>query len=302
MTNLIGQSLGRYHILEQLGEGGMATVYKAFDTRLERNVAVKVILPQKQQSEKFLKRFEREAKALAQLSHPNIVKVLDYGEHEGMPYLVMEYLPGGTLKQKLGQPIPWQEAARSLAPITRALEYAHQQKIVHRDVKPSNILLTQSGEPMLSDFGVAKILEAEETVDLTGTGVGVGTPEYMAPEQGMGKVVDYRADIYALGVVFYELVTGRKPYRADTPMAVMLKKMTDPLPRPSQFVRDLPEAVENVLLKALARQPADRYLDMSLFAEALDKLAQGRLPKSIPSSLRPDHIPGKSSSGAGRLP
>ena len=294
MTNLIGQSLGRYHILEQLGEGGMATVYKAFDTRLERNVAVKVILPQKQQSEKFLKRFEREAKALAQLSHPNIVKVLDYGEHEGMPYLVMEYLPGGTLKQKLGQPIPWQEAARSLAPITRALEYAHQQKIVHRDVKPSNILLTQSGEPMLSDFGVAKILEAEETVDLTGTGVGVGTPEYMAPEQGMGKVVDYRADIYALGVVFYELVTGRKPYRADTPMAVMLKKMTDPLPRPSQFVRDLPEAVENVLLKALARQPADRYLDMSLFAEALDKLAQGRLPKSIPSSLRPDHIPGKS--------
>ena len=145
MSNLIGQSLGRYHILEQLGEGGMATVYKAFDTRLERNVAVKVILPQKQQTEKFLKRFEREARALAQLTHPNIVGIIDYGEHEGMPYLVMEYLPSGTLKHRLGKPIPYQEAARMLAPIARALAYAHEQKIIHRDVKPANILITHSG-------------------------------------------------------------------------------------------------------------------------------------------------------------
>jgi len=210
MTNLIGQSLGRYHILEQLGEGGMATVYKASDTRLERNMTIKVILPQKQQSEKFIKRFEREAKTLAQLSNPNIVKVLDYGDYDGVPFIVMEYVHGGTLKKKLGKPIPWAEAADLQAPIAQALECAHKypQKIVHRDVKPSNILLTQSGEPMLSDFGVAKILETEETMDLTGTGVGVGTPEYMSPEQGLGHGVDHRADIYALGVVFYEMVSG----------------------------------------------------------------------------------------------
>jgi len=188
----------------------MATVYKAYVTCLERNAAVKIILPQKQQSEKFLKRFECEAKALAGLSHPNIVKVLDYGDYDGVPFIVMEYVHGGTLKKKLGKPIPWAEAADLLAPIAWALECAHKhpQKIVHRDVKPSNILLTQSGEPMLSDFGVAKILETEETMDLTGTGVGVGTPEYMSPEQGLGHGVDHRADIYALGVVFYEMVSG----------------------------------------------------------------------------------------------
>lgn len=270
MFNLIGQSLGRYHVLEQLGEGGMATVYKAFDTRLERNVAIKVILPSRQQDEKFLKRFEREARALAQLSHPNIVKVLDYGDHEGVPFLVMEYIPGGTLKQKVGKPIPWQEAARLIAPIARALEYAHQQKIVHRDIKPANILLTQSGEPMLSDFGIAKILESEETVDLTGTGVGIGTPDYMAPEQGSGQAVDHRTDIYALGIVFYELVTGRKPYQADTPMAVMIKKITDPLPRPKQFAPGLPDSVERALLKALMKNPGERYADMGAFANALE--------------------------------
>jgi len=277
MSNLIGQSLGRYHILEQLGEGGMATVYKAFDTRLERNVAVKVILPQKQQTEKFLKRFEREARALAQLTHPNIVGIIDYGEHEGMPYLVMEYLPSGTLKHRLGKPIPYQEAARMLAPIARALAYAHEQKIIHRDVKPANILITHSGEPMLSDFGIAKILEAEETVELTGTGVGVGTPEYMSPEQAQGQLVDARSDIYSLGVVFFEMVTGRKPFQADTPMAVVWKLASEPLPRPRQFVGDLPDAVEGVLLKALAKKPEDRYQDMSAFAFILEGLASSHL-------------------------
>jgi len=275
MASLIGQSFGRYHILEQLGEGGMATVYKAYDTRLDRNVAIKVILPQKQHSEKFLKRFEREAKALAQLSHPNIVGVIDYGEEQGIPFLVMEYIPGGTLKQKVGKPIPWQEAAHLLAPIARALGYAHQRKIIHRDVKPSNILITESGEPMLSDFGIAKMLEAEETMDLTGTGVGVGTPEYMAPEQGLSKPVDARVDIYALGVVFYEMVTGRKPYQADTPLAVLLKSASEPLPRPRDLVREMPENVERVLLKALAKRPGDRFQDMIEFANVLEKLGQG---------------------------
>ncbi|MFQ5923143.1 MAG: protein kinase [Anaerolineales bacterium] len=275
MTDLIGKSVGRYHILEQLGEGGMASVYKAFDTRLEREVALKIILPTRQQSTKFLKRFEREAKALAQLSHASIVKIHDYGEHEGLPFLVMEYLPSGTLKDRLGEPMPWPEAARNLAPIARALQYAHGRKIVHRDVKPSNILITESGEPMLSDFGIAKVLEAEETWDLTGTGVGVGTPEYMAPEQGMGKPVDHRADIYALGIVFYEMVTGRTPFRADTPLATLLKQVHDPLPRPKELVPQLPSSVEQVIIKALAKKPEDRFQEIGAFALALEELTRG---------------------------
>ena len=276
MTDLIGQSLGRYHILEQLGEGGMATVYKAYDTRLERDVAVKVIrIDQFAPAvlERILKRFEREAKALARLTHSNIVHVNDYGEQEGVPYLVMDYLPGGTLKQRLGKPMPWQAAVKLLLPVAEALDYAHSQNIIHRDIKPSNILLTQNDQPMLTDFGIAKILESGETAELTGTGMGVGTPEYMAPEQINARSVDQRADIYALGVVLYEMVTGRKPFQADTPMAVMIMQARDPLPPPRQFVPDLPESMERMLFKALAKNPEDRYQNMSEFAKALDGLA-----------------------------
>jgi serine/threonine protein kinase/sugar lactone lactonase YvrE len=275
MTNLIGQSLGRYHILEQLGEGGMATVYKAFDTRLERNVAVKVL-----RTDQFapavisraLKRFEREAKALGQLTHPNIVPIIDYGEYEGKPYLVMPFVPGQTLKQRLkGQPIPYEEAVRILLPIARSLEYAHQQGVIHRDIKPSNVLITESGEPMLSDFGVAKIVDEEATMDLTGTSASVGTPEYMAPEQVTSKVVDARVDIYSLGIVFYEMVTGRKPYVADTPLAVLIKHASEPLPRPKLLVPTLPDKVEQIILKALAKKPEDRYQTMGEFAAALER-------------------------------
>jgi eukaryotic-like serine/threonine-protein kinase len=279
MTNLTGQSIGRYYILEQLGEGGMATVYKAFDTRLERDVAIKVIRRtafHPEQLERILKRFEREAKALARLSDPNILKVLDYGEHEGEPYLVMSYLPGGTLKQQLGgKQIPWQDAVRLLLPVARALHYAHQQGIVHRDVKPANILITQSGEPMLTDFGIAKILmDTEDTFDLTGTGMGIGTPEYMSPEQFQGTNVDARTDVYALGVVLYEMVTGRKPYQADTPAAVLIKQATDPLPSPARFVPGLPDVVEKLILKALAKQPENRYPNMESLASAMQSLLQ----------------------------
>ena len=279
MSNLIGQSLGRYHILEQLGEGGMAIVYKAYDTRLERDVAVKVIRTEKLTIEtmgKTLKRFEREAKVLAKLTHPNIVPITDYGEHDEKPYLVMPYLPGGTLKQKLGKPIPWEDSVRLLIPIARALHYAHQQGIIHRDVKPSNILITQSGEPMLTDFGIAKILlDTEETADLTGTGMGVGTPEYMSPEQFQGKGVDARTDVYSLGVVLYEMVTGRKPYQADTPAAVLIKQVTEALPRPKSLVPELPDALEKVLLKALAKNKEDRFQDVAAFGNALENLLMG---------------------------
>ena len=276
MDDLIGHSLGRYHILDQLGEGGMAIVYKAYDTRLETEVAVKVIrtdniLPRV--LERTIKRFDREAKALAKLTHANIVKVIDYGEYEGNPYLVMPYLPGGTLKERLkGKPIPSQEAARLLLPIARALDFAHRQGMIHRDVKPSNIIITADGDPMLTDFGIAKILDLEETLELTGTGAAVGTPEYMAPEQATSNATDHRVDVYALGVVLFEMVTGRKPYLADTPMAVLIKHASEPLPRPRQLMPEIPQAVENILLKALAKSPEDRYQTMAEFSAAMEGL------------------------------
>ena len=276
MPNLTGQSIGRYHILEQLGEGGMAIVYKAYDTRLERNVALKVLRTDQfipAQLHLVLQRFEREAKSLAKLRHPNIINILDFGEHEGMPYLVMEYLPGGTLKQKLGQKIPWQETLQILLPVARGLAYAHQHGVIHRDVKPANILIDHNEEPILTDFGIAKLLEGTEGHTLTGSGVGIGTPEYMAPEQGIGaSTIDARADIYSLGIMLYEMVTGRKPYIADTPMAVVLKQMTDPLPRPTDFVPDLPENVEHVVLKTLAKEPNDRYPDMNSLIVAMESV------------------------------
>jgi serine/threonine protein kinase len=274
MPNLIGQSLGRYHILEQLGEGGMATVYKAYDTRLERDVALKIIRRDAfpvEQHERILKRFEREAKSLAKLTHPNIVGVIDYGEYEDSPYLVMIYLPGGTLKQRLGKPMPWTDAVRLLLPIAEALQYAHEHGILHRDVKPSNILLTEKNQPLLTDFGIAKILDLEDGQTLTGTGVGIGTPEYMAPEQWTGHAGP-QADIYSLGVVLYELITGRKPYVADTPAAILLKQAGEPLPPPHQYMPGLPEKVEKVLIKALASKPENRYPDMNAFATVLENL------------------------------
>ncbi len=283
MSNLIGHSLGRYHMLEQLGQGGMATVFKAYDTRLEREVAVKVIRVDQFAPavlERILKRFEREAKALAKLTHPNIVHVNDYGEQDGIPYLVMDYLPGGTLKERLGKPMPWQEATRLLIPVARALDFAHRQGLVHRDVKPSNILITADGDPLLTDFGIAKILEVEEGSTLTGTGVGIGTPEYMAPEQWTGKA-EACSDIYSLGVVFYEMITGRKPYTADTPAAVLIKQTSEPLPRPTALMPDLPAGVEMVLLNALAKKPEGRYADMATFSIALEWLLKNTKARKV---------------------
>lgn len=273
MTNLIGKSIDRYHIIEKIGMGGMSIVYKAYDKRLERDVAVKIIRSDAfppNQLERILKRFEREAKALGRLSHPNIIKVIDYGSHEGAPFLVMEYLAGGTLKQRLGRPIPWQNAVKLLLPITAALEYAHEQKIIHRDIKPSNILLTQHGQPLLTDFGIAKILETDEAFTLTGTGIGVGTPEYMSPEQWTGSATA-QSDIYSLGVVLYEMVTGRKPYTADTPAAILLKQATEPLPRPSKYVSNLPESIEKILLKALASNLKVRYQNVGALISGLER-------------------------------
>lgn len=275
MDDLVGTDVGRYHILEKIGAGGMATVYKAVDTSLGRDVAIKIIrlsaFPPDQLVQ-ILKRFEREAQTLAKLSHSNIVKVYDFGDYEGSPYLVLEYLPGGTLKQRLlqlkGKPMPWDEAIRLLRPITDALEFAHSKGMVHRDVKPSNILLTNTGETMLSDFGIAKLFGTEDTAALTSSGMGMGTPEYMAPEQWSGKALP-QSDQYSLGVVLYEMVTGRKPYEGDTPASILLKQATQPLPRPRKFSSSLPAGLEEVILKALASKPEDRFESIQDFSLAL---------------------------------
>lgn len=275
MSDVFGKKLGNYVLLEQLGEGGMAKVYNAFDSRAERSVAIKVILPSRRSSQIFLQQFETEAKALANLTHTNIVKVLNYGIEDGQPYLVMDYIPGGTLKDTMNKPIPWQTAAAILSPIARALDYVHHQQIVHRDVKPSNILLYEDFRPMLSDFGIVKLLESKEDMTTPAIGVGVGTPEYMSPEQGMGKEVDYRADIYSLGLIFYEMVTGQKPFTADTPMAAVLKHITDDLMLPSQIDKGIPKFVEQAMLRAVQKDPEDRYPSMGNFADVLEMIALG---------------------------
>lgn len=292
MNDLSGQSVGKYHIVEKLGQGGMAIVYKAFDTHLERDVAIKFIRTDLFGSaviEKMLKRFEREAKTLAKLTHPNIVGIIDYGEYEGVPYLVMEFLPGGTLKQKMGSPIDSSLAAQMLLPVADALSYAHSKNVIHRDVKPANVLMTANGQPMLSDFGVAHLLESDDLSTLTGTGVGIGTPEYMSPEQGLGKKIDGRADVYSLGVILYELITGRKPYSADTPMAVVLKQSTEPLPRPSSIQANIPDHVDQILFKALAKEAEDRYQTMEEFESALTKLTAPSTP--VPAAAKQTQPP-----------
>jgi serine/threonine-protein kinase len=282
-----GLQFEHYHIIEKLGQGGMATVYKAYDTRLERDVAIKIVRKESippEQLERIMKRFEREAKALAKFLHPNIVPVYDYGEFQGAPYLVMAYLPGGTLKDKIGEPVPVQIALDYVIPIASALNYAHQRGVIHRDVKPSNILITEDGMVMLSDFGIAQILEAT-TTQLTATGMGVGTPEYMAPEQWQGKATE-ASDQYALGVVLFELLTGRKPYSADTPLAVALKVMSEPLPRPSSMVPEIPEEVEKVLYKTLARDPQDRFEDMKALRKALQGFAAGKSESHLKEGVK----------------
>jgi serine/threonine protein kinase len=283
MTNLEAKRMTqRYQINKKLGEGGMAVVYKAFDTNLERDVAIKIIKGDHIEGnnvEQMIKRFEREVKALAKLTHPNIVHIHDYGRYQTKPYLIMEYLPGGTLEDKMAEgQISYREAAQILLPIAEALSYAHKQGVLHRDVKPANIIFSDDGKSLLSDFGIAKILGVN-TIDknsenLTQTGMGLGTPEYMAPEQWHGKFSP-QTDIYALGAVFYEMITGRKPFIAETPAAFLLKQMMEDPPHPREFVQNLPVAVSNFIFRALEKEQEDRYETMEGVIQELKNFASG---------------------------
>ncbi|MBI9042964.1 MAG: serine/threonine protein kinase [Anaerolineaceae bacterium] len=280
MANFSGKYIGRYHILEQLGEGGMAVVYKAYDTNLERDVAVKFIRTGEigpNYIDQMLKRFEREAKALAKFDHPNIITVFEYGKFEETPFLVMQYQPGGSLREMTasGEPMDCHEAVTLIKKLAGALIYSHKRKVIHRDIKPANVLITEEGEPKLTDFGIAKILDLNQQTLLTNTGVGIGTPEYMASEQFLGGKTDGRTDVYALGVVLYELVTGRRPYQADTPAAVMIKQTTEALPSPLEYNPLIGAALERVLIKALAKEPEHRYQSMFEFSQALQGLLDG---------------------------
>ncbi|MBN2048440.1 MAG: protein kinase, partial [Anaerolineaceae bacterium] len=275
-TGLTGKTIDRYCLVELLGTGGMAAVYRGFDLRLERVVAIKV-LPPYAQSHEYVQRFEREAKTMARLSHPNIITIHDFGKFEGNFYLVMDLLTGGTLEKfMIGKPIIYHEAARFLAPVARALAYAHEHEVIHRDVKPANILMDADKKPILSDFGIAKLLLSEEEErKLTQTGVGIGTPDYVAPEQALGRAVDFHVDIYALGVVFYEMLTGKRPFEGTSGMQIIMKHVMEPFPLASEKAPDVPANVDEVLLKAVQKKPEDRYETMDAFADALESLFAG---------------------------
>jgi ligand-binding sensor domain-containing protein/tRNA A-37 threonylcarbamoyl transferase component Bud32 len=262
-----GQNIGPYRIINQVGQGGMATVYKAYHAAMDRYVAVKILPRQLAESAEFSGRFQQEARIIANLEHPHILPVHDYGESDGITYLVMRYLDAGTLKERMqAGRLSLAEVDRLFTQLAEALDYAHSKGVVHRDLKPSNALMDARGELFLSDFGIAKLLESSP--QFTGTGAMVGTPAYMSPEQAQGHKVDRRTDIYSLGIILYEMVTGRVPYEAETPLAVILKHLNEPLPLPTTLKPDLAPAIERVLLKALAKNPEDRYGAVSDFLAA----------------------------------
>ncbi len=268
MEDLTGKQFGHYQIVAPLGEGGMAAVYKAYQPSMERYVAIKVLPRHMASSEEFLNRFRREAKLLAQLQHQNILPVFDYGESEGHPYIVMPFVPSGTLAELISdQRLPLNKVRRIMTQIGDALAYAHARGMIHRDIKPSNILIDESGNCLLTDFGLARMVESSSK--LTSSGTVLGTPAYMSPEQGAGSEIDHRSDIYSLGIILYEMVTGRVPYNAETPIAIVFKHIQDPLPSARKLNPDLPESVELVLLKALAKSPEDRYQSMEAFLQAI---------------------------------
>lgn len=268
MNDLVGHTLGQYRIIEQLGKGGMATVYRAFQPSLDRYVAIKVLMPYFAHEEGFSERFVREAKAIAHLDHPHILPIYDYGQEGEVHYIVMKCVDPGTLKDlEADSPISLYLSVKLVSQIADALDHAHQRGVIHRDVKPANILMDRGEWVFLTDFGLARMVEGSQ--QLTLSGVGVGTPAYMSPEQCQGKLIDRRADIYSLGIVLYEMLTGCVPFEAETPLAVVLKHITDPLPMPRSINPAIPEAVELVILKALAKAPEDRYQTAGEMAAAL---------------------------------
>jgi tRNA A-37 threonylcarbamoyl transferase component Bud32 len=268
MPFIVGENVGPYRIIEQLGQGGMATVFKAYHASLDRYVAIKALHPAFNQDPTFEARFQREARVVAKLEHPNIVPVYDYAEHEKRPYLVMKFIEGDTLKARLDKgPLASEDIAKVVDTVGAALSYAHRQGVLHRDIKPSNVLVARDGQMYLADFGLARIAQSGESTLSSDTIM--GTPQYISPEQAMGvKELDERTDLYSFGVMLYEMVVGKVPFNADTPFSVIHDHIYTPLPLPHMVNPNVPESVERVLLKALAKERADRYENVSQMVTA----------------------------------
>ncbi len=266
MSDLNGELLGHYQILDQIGQGGMATVYLAVDKRDGRQVAIKVLAPGIGTERRFIKRFRREASLVSTLKHPNIVPVLEYGQSRGFVYTAMPFVSGETLHRHIANAsISAHENARWVGEISEALGFAHDHGVIHRDVKPSNVIISESGSAQLTDFGLARVIEGHSS--LTGSML-MGTPAYISPEQGKGEVLDPRSDQYSLGVILYEMATGRLPFDSEAPMATVLQHIQEPVPRPRRFVPDLSPDVEAVILKCLAKKPDLRFEHVRVMNEA----------------------------------
>jgi len=297
MPRMIPKAIGRYKVKAKIAEGGMATIFRAHDPRFKRDVAIKMLPHEFLHDRTFRTRFEREAEIIASLEHPTIVPVYDYGEEDGQPYFVMRYMPGGSLAERiLEMPLPVAEAARILARLAPGLDAAHAKSIIHRDLKPANILFDQYDEPYISDFGIVKIVEASTT--LTGKAMTIGTPDYMSPEQASGEMLDGRSDVYSLGIVLFEMLTGSLPYVADTPLGLAYKHVNEPLPHVLDKMPTLPPGCQQVIEKATAKRKEDRYPNVAAMAAALSAVAQSVAapPKSTTGIFAPVK-PSKSKAG-----
>lgn len=287
MSTLVGKSLGQFRIVERIGAGGMATVFKAYQPTLDRYVAIKVLPAYHARDPIFVKRFVQEARAVAKLVHPNILQIHDFGEQEQGPgqgnitYIVMEYVEGGTLKDRLKRTLSMPEAVDYMIQAAEGLDCAHRNGIIHRDVKPANMLLRKDGYLLLSDFGIAKILEG--TTNLTRAGTGIGTPQYMSPEQGTGQAVDRRSDIYSLGIVLFHCLTGRVPFTAENPLTITVKHLQEPLPVEMMRKVGVPTPIEQVVAKMTAKAASERYQSADALVEGLTRaLTDSQL--ALPSS------------------
>ena len=270
----IPTKIGRYEIKSELGRGGMATVYRAYDPSFAREVAIKVLPREMMHDPQFRARFEREIKMVAALEHPSIVPVYDVGEEDGQPYFVMRFMTGGSLSSRIAQgKLPLEETARIIEKIAQGLTYAHKKGIIHRDLKPDNILFDDNDNPFITDFGIAKLTESTGG-NLTGSGV-IGTPAYMSPEQAQGNPIDSRSDIYGLGVIVYQMLSGQQPYNADTPMGVVVKHITEPVPEILQVTPSLPYDVDQIIRSSMAKDKNKRYDTAVDLSKALNMAAFG---------------------------
>ncbi|MGF1507312.1 MAG: serine/threonine-protein kinase [Anaerolineae bacterium] len=280
MDELIGTRLGAYEIIEKVGEGGMAAVFRAHQPSMNRDVAIKVMSNEVSEYVVFVARFRNEAQVIARLEHAHILPVHDYGEQNGTFYIVMRYLPEGDLGDLIAEgAMETGRAIQVFKQIATAMDYAHSSGIVHRDLKPSNVLIDSQGNAFLTDFGIAKVLGS--TDNLTQTNTIMGTPTYMAPEQGLGQPIDGRADIYSLGCMLFEMLPGQPPFESEHAMSLMLRHLNDPAPKPTDINPSLPKQLDSVVLKAIAKEPEDRYQSALEMAEALERayaIARGMTP------------------------